>query len=134
MRGERRAGGWSKPRPGGYQAQANAQAWREWREGEVQAQVGPQASRVEAWPIWKRIVLGGSIMLAISAGAFAMLLLLASRADRTGAIVVGVFLGVVLLAAMVAFTIAPGSFLRFLARSSTSGTDPAESPPWNIPG
>jgi len=112
----------------------DAKAWREQREHQVDARVGPQASRVEAWPVWKRAVLGGGIMLAVSSGAIAMFLLFAARADRTGAVVVGAFLGVVLLAAIVAFTVAPRAFLRLLARSSTSSTDPSESPRWNIPG
>jgi len=111
----------------------DAEAWRQQRELQVEAQVGPQASRVEAWPVWKRVLLGGGIMLGVSSGAIVMLLLFAVRADRTGAIVVGAFLGVFLLTALLAFTLAPGAFLRFLVRSSTSSTDPAESPRWNIP-
>jgi len=111
----------------------DAKAWRQQRELQVEAQVGPQASRVEAWPVWKRVLLGGCIMLGVSSGAIVMLLLFAVRADRTGAVVVGAFLGVFLLTALLAFTLAPGAFLRFLVRSSTSSTDPAESPRWNIP-
>ena len=112
----------------------DAKAWREQRDHEIDAKVGPQASRVEAWPVWKRVALGGVAMIAATSGGIAMLLLLAARADRTGAVVVGAFLGVVLLTALVAFTVAPRAFLRFLAKSGTSSTDPAESPPWNVPG
>ena len=112
----------------------DAKAWREQRDHEIDAKVGPQASRVEAWPVWKRVALGGVIMLAASSGGIVLLLLLAVGADRTGAVVVGAFLGVGLLAALVVFTVAPRAFLRFLAKSGTSSTDPGESPPWNVPG
>lgn len=112
----------------------DAKAWRAQRDREIDAKVGPQASRVEAWPIWKRAALGGGIMLAASSGGIVLVLLLAVRADRAGAVVVGAFLGVVLLTTLVAFMVAPRALLRFLARSGTSSTDPAESAPWNVPG
>jgi len=59
--------------------------------------------------------------------------LLVARTDRTGVLMVGAVLGVLYLAALIAFTVAPEPLLRFRVRSSISSTDPTESRSWNIP-
>ena len=109
------------------------EAWQAQREAAVEAEVGQRARRFETWSRPHRFVVAlGMAALAGSLGA--VLVALLWQSDPAGAAVAGALPAVMAVLCVVWFTVAPGHLLRFMARSQTSSTDPAEARNWTIPG
>jgi hypothetical protein len=108
-------------------------AWQAKREAEGEAETGERAALFEGWSRPRRFLVSLALGLLTSSVGVALVALLWTR-DTTGALVGAAVLAVLLATFVVWFTVAPGHLLRAITRSQTSSTDPAESPPWTIPG
>jgi multisubunit Na+/H+ antiporter MnhB subunit len=106
-------------------------AWQAQRELAIEAEVGERAARFEAWSRPHRFLAGVATALACGSLGAALIVLLWQK-DPTGALVAASVPAAAIVVCVVWFTVAPGHLLRAMARSQTSSTDPAESPPWTI--